>query len=122
LKNQPLTPAELSAAEHVILQICKRFKVSRSSLMSRDRHWIICWPRFLAMALIRESCAATQNDLAALFNRTPQNCMYGIGVVESLTRISKQAKSDLLISRQWVGLQDPTPAEPEQSAAKIYGI
>jgi chromosomal replication initiation ATPase DnaA len=122
VKNQPLTPAEIAAAEHVILQICKRFKVSRSSLMSRDRHWIICWPRFQAMALVRESCAATQNDLAALFNRTPQNCMYAIRTVESLTRISKMARSDIAICRTWVGLQDPTPTPPEQSATKIYGI
>jgi hypothetical protein len=91
-------------AMRILADVCKRFRVPRSQLMGRDRHWVVCWPRFIAIALIHEVVPANQASMAALFQVSQQAICNALGAVRELEEVSAHARSDMGIMRMRLGI------------------
>lgn len=91
-------------SQRIIRDVCKRFNIRRSLLISKDRHWVNVWPRFIAIALIRESTGMTEVKIARIFRVTQQTVDNALGAVKDMEETSKYARSDLAIMRMRLGI------------------
>jgi hypothetical protein len=101
-KSRALT--DLDAAFKIIHLVSERFQVSLKDLESKKRPWCIAWPRFFAMALIRDNTRLPLEKIGTLFNRDHSNVLHGVRAVAD--RIATDKADSALFSE----LQEQTAA------------
>jgi hypothetical protein len=101
-------------AMRIVRDVCKRFKVRQCDLSSQSKEWTICWPRFIAIALIYETVPCRQSDIGALLNRKQQSIYDAIQSAKDLEQTSAFANSDLVIMRMRLGIGYSDPRTKEK--------
>jgi len=68
----------ITVASHIIRLVSRHCNVSIADLESSDRHWCYCWPRWIAIALIRRHTNLSLSKIGCLFNRDHAAILHAI--------------------------------------------
>jgi chromosomal replication initiation ATPase DnaA len=66
--NKILTPNCHAHADRIISAVCDRFVISQKAILGHSRKRHVCWPRQLAMHLLRERTDLAFSQIAGIFN------------------------------------------------------
>lgn len=85
------TPAQLTTALDIVQHVSRELGVTMHQIESHDRHWTVCWPRFLAIHLVRRSTGWGWRKLGLFFGRNPLAIRNAVIAVANQRACDKQA-------------------------------
>lgn len=91
--NIPLK--NFDTAMRAVELVCSHFGVFPRDLEGPSREWHVTWPRFVAIALVRQHTTYPVSTIALLFNRSKGAVIAACSRVEEEVQTTRKARSDL---------------------------